>query len=112
MEGFPGEGEGEFETLLEFLKSAEFDYLGTFIFYAEEGTRAEKLTPKVPYKEKLSRKREVLRLQREITKRRLRLRIGKEEEVLILGEDVRGRPFGIARSQAPEIDGITYLLLK
>ena len=112
MVGFPGEGEGEFETLLEFLKSAEFDYLGTFIFYAEEGTRAEKLTPKVPYKEKLSRKREVLRLQREITKRRLRLRIGKEEEVLILGEDVRGRPFGIARCQAPEIDGITYLLPK
>ena len=42
--------------------------LGAFIFYAEEGTEAEKFAPKVPYKEKISisRKREVLKLQKEI----------------------------------------------
>ncbi len=112
MVGFPGEGEKEFEALLDFLKSVEFDYLGVFIFYPEEGTEAENLSPRVPYKEKIFRKRQILRLQREITKKRLKTRVGGFEEVLVLGEDVKGRPFGIARCQAPEIDGITYLNFK
>jgi ribosomal protein S12 methylthiotransferase len=37
--GFPGEGDEEFSYLLEFLKEAEFDYLGVFPFYPEEGTK-------------------------------------------------------------------------
>ncbi len=112
MVGFPGEGEKEFEMLLEFLKEVEFDYLGVFIFYPEEGTEAEKFFPRVSYKEKVARKRQVLKLQREVTKKRLKSRVGEEEEVLFLGEDIKGRPFGIARCQAPEIDGITYLNFK
>ena len=112
MVGFPGEGEKEFEMLLEFLKEVEFDYLGVFIFYPEEGTEAEKFFPRVSYKEKVARKRQVLKLQREVTKKRLKSRVGEGEEVLFLGEDIKGRPFGIARCQAPEIDGITYLNFK
>lgn len=108
--GFPGEGEKEFVYLLDFLKRALFDYLGVFIYYPEEGTMAENYSPQVPYREKLKRKRELLKVQREITKSRLRERIGHEEEVLILGEDPKGRPFGIAKIQAPDIDGVTYLL--
>jgi ribosomal protein S12 methylthiotransferase len=110
--GFPGEGEKEFLHLCEFLKEAKFDYLGVFIFYPEEGTLAEKLGPKVSYKEKIKRKQEILRLQKEITKERLKLRVGQDEEILILGEDVRGRSWGIASFQAPEVDGITYILAK
>lgn len=107
MVGFPGEGEKEFDYLMEFLKRVEFDYVGVFIFYPEEGTKAETLAPRVSYKEKIKRKREILRLQREITKKRLALRKGKEEEILILGEDHKNRLWGIARIQAPEIDGIS-----
>ncbi len=110
--GFPGEGEKEFEFLLEFLKEAKFDYLGVFPFYSEEGTPAEKFKEKVTSKEKLRRKREILKLQREITKERLRLRVGKEEEVLILEEDTQGRFLSLARIQAPEIDGITFIKKK
>lgn len=107
MVGFPGEEEREFNYLREFLERVEFDYLGVFTFYPEEGTKAEALVPRVSYKEKVRRKREILRLQREITRKRLALRKGKEEEVLILGEDERNRLWGIARIQAPEIDGIS-----
>ncbi|MFN4131538.1 MAG: hypothetical protein ACK4GE_00500, partial [Caldimicrobium sp.] len=53
--------------------------------------------------------REIRKLQREITKERLKARVGQKEEVLILGEDLKGRPFGLAKIQAPEIDGITYI---
>lgn len=108
--GFPGEGDKEFAYLLEFLKLAKFEYLGVFPFYPEEGTPAEKLPGQIPMKERLRRKREVLRLQKEITKARLKERVGVEEELLVLGEDFKGRRFGIARLQAPEIDGLTYLL--
>ncbi len=107
--GFPGETEEAFSFLIEFLKEASFDYLGVFPFYAEEETLAYKMDGKIPYKEKLKRKRMVLKIQREITRERLKARVGKEEEVLILGEDLKGRPYGISRIQAPEIDGITYL---
>lgn len=108
--GFPGESEEAFNFLLEFLKEASFDYLGVFPFYAEEGTEASQMEGKIPYKEKIRRKKLVLKLQREITKLRLKARVGKEEEVLILGEDLRGRPYGISRIQAPEIDGVTYVI--
>ena len=110
--GFPGEKEEEFEHLVEFVKKVEFDYLGVFIFYPEEGTLAEKLVPRVKYKEKVKRKRQILRIQKEITKKRLASRIGQIEEVLILGSDIRGRTFGISRFQAPEVDGITYIVSK
>ncbi|MCD6548951.1 MAG: MiaB/RimO family radical SAM methylthiotransferase [Thermodesulfobacterium sp.] len=108
--GFPGEGEKEFFHLYEFVKEIEFDHLGVFIFYPEEGTSAEKMVPRVKYKEKIKRKKEILKLQKEISKKRLKMRIGSLEEVLILGEDIRGRLFGVAKIQAPEIDGITYIL--
>lgn len=111
MVGFPGEGEREFLYLCDFIKEVEFDHLGVFIFYPEEGTYAEKLFPKVNYKEKIKRKREIMKLQKEISGKRLKSRVGSEEEVLILGEDLKERLFGIAKIQAPEIDGVTYLLL-
>lgn len=107
--GFPGERERHLERLLSFLKEAQFDYLGVFPFYPEEGTRAEGLPEQVPQREKRRRAREVLRVQKEITRMRLSLRVGQKEEVLILGEDLKGRPFGLARLQAPEIDGLTFL---
>lgn len=110
--GFPGEGEKEFNFLLEFLKEVQFDYLGVFLFYPEEGTLAEKMVPQVSAKEKNRRKGEILKLQKEITKERLRRRVGLEEEVLVLGEDERGRLFGISKIQAPEIDGVTYIIGK
>ncbi len=111
MVGFPGETEKEFVYLLEFLKLVKFDYLGVFIFYPEEGTPAEKFDFQIPYKEKLRRKKEVLKLQREISKERLSQRIGTTEEILLLGEKSTRSLYGISKIQAPEIDGLTYVVL-
>ncbi len=109
MLGFPGEEEEEFSFLLEFLKAAKFDYLGVFPFYPEEGTLAANLEPKVSYQEKRRRKREVLKLQQEITKKRLQARIGSVDEVLVLEEVSPRKLIGLATFQAPEIDGVTYI---
>jgi ribosomal protein S12 methylthiotransferase len=109
--GFPGEGDEEFSFLLEFLKEAEFDYLGAFPFYPEEGTPAEKLKPRVPAKERMRRRKEVLKLQQAITKKRLEARIGTLDEVLILEEESPNKLKGLASFQAPEIDGLTLVNL-
>jgi len=109
--GFPGEGDEEFSYLLEFLKEAEFDYLGAFPFYPEEGTRAEKLKPRVPAKERIRRRKEVLMLQQAITKKRLETRVGTLDEVLILEEESPNKLKGLASIQAPEIDGLTLVKL-
>jgi len=109
--GFPGEGDEEFSFLLEFLKEAEFDYLGAFPFYPEEGTRAEKLKPRVPAKERMRRRKEVLMLQQAITKKRLEARVGTLDEVLILEEESPNKLKGLASFQAPEIDGLTLVKL-
>jgi ribosomal protein S12 methylthiotransferase len=107
--GFPGEGDEEFSFLLEFLKEADFDYLGAFPFYPEEGTRAEKLKPRVSAKERIRRRKEVLMLQQAITKTRLETRVGTLDEVLILEEESPNKLKGLASFQAPEIDGLTLV---
>ncbi|MDM7202820.1 MAG: hypothetical protein P3W84_001135, partial [Thermodesulfobacteriaceae bacterium] len=103
-------GDREFEFLLSFLKEAKFDYLGVFIYYPEEGTEAINYEGQIAYREKLRRRREILKVQQRITKERLKTRLGSEEELLILGEDPKNGIYGISRLQAPEIDGLTYLI--
>ena len=40
--GFPGETEGDFEELLDFVKETRFERLGAFVYSAEEGTPASR----------------------------------------------------------------------
>ena len=61
--GFPGETEAHFEHLLDFVREAEFDYAGGFIYSPEEGTPAARLRPAVPRRvarERLNRLNRVL----------------------------------------------------
>ncbi len=41
--GFPGEGEAQFNSLLEFVEETQFDHLGVFKYSREEGTPASRL---------------------------------------------------------------------
>ena len=59
MVGFPGEGEKEFEELVEFVKWAKFDRLGAFAYCEEEGTFAAE-----NYRDSISRKKKQERLDR------------------------------------------------
>lgn len=59
MVGFPGEGEKEFEELIEFIKWAKFDRLGAFAYCEEEGTPAA-----ANYRDSVSRKKKQERLDR------------------------------------------------
>src|SRR5689334_3686557 len=49
--GFPGETAEDFDELCDFVKTAEFDWLGVFTYSDEEGAKAFKLDEKVPQRE-------------------------------------------------------------
>src|SRR5205814_9624032 len=49
--GFPGETEKEFEELCEFVKAAEFDWMGSFAYSDQEGATAYALEDKLPFLE-------------------------------------------------------------
>jgi ribosomal protein S12 methylthiotransferase len=105
--GFPGETEAEFEELMAFVKDGAFDNVGVFTFSDEEGTTSFDLPDRVAPRVKESRRRRVMALQKRLSARRNRGRVGERLEVLVEGTHpdsdllLRGRTAG----QAPEIDG-------
>jgi ribosomal protein S12 methylthiotransferase len=110
--GHPGETEDDFSKLLEFIAWARFDHLGVFRYSDEEGTRSYKSTPIVSGRDSYNRQRKVMALQRTISKVDNRLRKGALVEVMVeaaaddQGYVLKGRHHG----QAPDIDGVTYLV--
>jgi ribosomal protein S12 methylthiotransferase len=109
--GFPGETEEDFGRLQEFVGAAQFDNVGVFTFSDEEGTTSFGLPGRVPARVKESRRRKLMSLQKRISARRNKARVGQHLEVLVEGTHpdsdllLRGR----LASQAPEIDGQVIL---
>jgi ribosomal protein S12 methylthiotransferase len=105
--GFPGETEGDFSRLLELVEAGRFDNVGVFKFSDEEGTSSFDLPGRVPARVKESRRRKLMALQKRISARKNRARVGERALVLIEGTHpdsdllLRGR----LSTQAPEIDG-------
>ena len=109
--GHPGETDEDFKELLDFVQWAEFDHVGVFLYSAEEGTRSGEMSGAIDDKVAKKRHRELMRLQRPISKARQKSRIGTELDVLVDGISdeseflLEGRWWG----QAPEVDGKVYL---
>jgi ribosomal protein S12 methylthiotransferase len=111
--GHPGETDAAFARLCDFVREAELDHVGVFNFSREEGTVAALLPKRVPQKEVDARRRELLRIQREISKKRLRAMRGATLQVLVEGPSDESEYLLMGRheGQAPEIDGQVYLSL-
>ena len=105
--GFPGETDADFKELTTFVEQAEFDHLGVFTYSDEEGTAAFDLEGRVPAKVKKARQGELMRIQKKISLRRNKARVGSRVEVLVEGPhpDTDLLLVGRLASQAPEIDG-------
>jgi ribosomal protein S12 methylthiotransferase len=105
--GFPGETDADFAKLLAFVEAGRFDNVGVFTFSDEEGTTSWDLPGRVPARVKESRRRKLMSLQKRLSLRRNRARVGERLEVLVEGTHadsdllLRGR----LATQAPEIDG-------
>ena len=108
MTGFPGETEGDFEQLLEFVREARIDHLGVFSFSREEGTPAAGLGGQVDPAAARERARVLMEEQARISSEKLSALCGEEMTVLVEGRDEEG-PYGRHRGQAPEVDGVVRL---
>ena len=105
--GFPGETDEHFKHLLEFVREVEFDHVGVFTYFHEEGTTAYNYQDLVPNKIAVSRRDELMSAQQEINRKKNKARVGKILPVLVEGADPEEEYLVTGRlaTQAPEIDG-------
>jgi len=103
--GFPGETEAEFEELLDFLRAAELDRVGCFAYSPVEGAKANELPDSVPAEVREERRARFMAVQAEISREKLRRKIGKAIDVLVDEKD-GAIAIGRSRADAPEIDGV------
>jgi ribosomal protein S12 methylthiotransferase len=106
--GFPGETEGEFGALLEFLEEAELDRVGCFAYSPVEGAKANELPGQLPEDVREERRARFMATQARVSARRLKAKVGKRLRVLV--DRVEGAK-AVARSSAdaPEIDGVVHV---
>ena len=76
--GYPGETDGQFSELLDFVKWAKFDALGCFMYYPEAGTPAAELPGQLPGEIKRQRYEELMTAQQEIVFAQMRQQLGRE----------------------------------
>ncbi|AKH39676.1 MULTISPECIES: 30S ribosomal protein S12 methylthiotransferase RimO [Nitrosomonas] len=106
--GFPGETEQEFEELLDFLKAAQLDRVGAFMYSPVDGAVANSLPNPISPELQQERLARLMALQEKISAQRLAQKVGKTIQVLVDEADKQG---AVARSyaDAPEIDGLVYI---
>jgi len=106
--GFPGETEGDFQQLLDFLEVAQLDRVGCFMYSPVAGAAANDLPDQVPEDIKQERFDRFMQRQQAISSARLRQRIGQQMQVLVEGQDEQGY-IGRSYADAPDIDGLVYI---
>ena len=108
--GFPGETEGHFNHLVEFVQRHQFDHVGVFTFSPEKEAAAYSMSGQVPESVKLSRRDALMEVQQPIAARKNKACIGTKVDVLIEQENPRtGEKIGRSARFAPEVDGLVYV---
>lgn len=104
MVGFPGEGEKEFEELMEFVKWARFDRLGAFAYCEEDGTyAAENYRDSVSKKKKQERLDRLMEVQQRISTRLNDEKVGKTFRTII--DRIEGDYYiGRTEFDSPDVD--------
>ncbi len=81
--GFPGESEQDFRATLALMERTRFDYSFLYRYSEREGTKACLLSGEVPEEQRISRLREAITLQNEITVQKNTDYIGREIRILV-----------------------------
>lgn len=104
MVGFPGEGEREFEELVEFVRETKFERLGAFAYCEEDDTYAAKnLRDATPQEVKQARLDALMAEQERIALELQEAKIGRTLRVMIDREEPE---FYVGRTEwdSPEVD--------
>ena len=105
MVGHPGEGEKEFEELLDFVSQAKFERLGAFKYSEEEGTfGADNFKDAVPEDVKQERLDTLMQLQSGISAEFNQSRVGSKVKVIV-DDFVDGVYVCRSEFESPEVDG-------
>lgn len=110
MVGYPGEQDEDFNFLKDFVSAMQFERLGVFKYYAEEGTKSYHLPDQVDEQVKDERLEEIMELQSEIAQEKNQQLIGTTLPVIIDEPDEDNSCF-IGRTQwdSPAIDNIVHV---
>lgn len=104
MVGFPGEGEDEFNELMQFVKDEKFERMGAFAYCEEDDTYAAKhYADDIPQDVKERRLDQLMQLQQDISLSTNMAKVGTEMKVLVESEQ---DDYYVGRSQydSPEVD--------
>jgi ribosomal protein S12 methylthiotransferase len=108
--GFPGEQEEDFEEVMEFVDTMEFERLGVFPYSPEEDTVAAEMEHQVAEELKQQRRNEIMELQQEISIEQCQQLIGTEMLVMIEGRIVEENVYiGRTYRDAPNVDGNIFV---
>lgn len=109
--GFPGETERDFEELCEFVREARFDWMGVFGYSDEEGAKAFGLSEKVGLKDIERRRKRLMAIQRQISKKNKKKLVGRGFDLLLEGPSSETELLWEGRTEmhAPEIDGKLFI---
>jgi ribosomal protein S12 methylthiotransferase len=109
--GFPGETENDFRELCDFVRAAEFDWMGVFSYSDEDTSQSFALDKKVNEKTIARRRDTLMSIQKKISARNLKKRIGQRLQVMLEGPSKDTDLVWEARLQgmAPDIDGKVYI---
>lgn len=109
--GFPGEGEEEFNSLVEFIKEMKFDRLGAFAYSAEEDTVGATMPNQIDEEVKQQRLNALYLAQDDIALEANEKHIGEITETLIIDYDEDSYAY-IGRNYAfapDDIDGFIFV---
>lgn len=104
MTGFPGETEARFKTLMADLARMQFDHLGAFAYSPEKGTKGARLGGRPSRATAQAREKAVMDQAAALWKVKAKRMLGGVYRALVVAP-------GVARmeSQAPDVDGVTYV---
>lgn len=104
MVGFPGEGDKEFDELIDFVKEQKFERLGAFSYCEEEDTSAARnFRDEIPSEVKQKRLDALMAVQEEISLEIQEAKIGKIFRVIVDREDDEFY-YGRTEFDSPEVD--------
>ncbi|HUO26552.1 MAG TPA: 30S ribosomal protein S12 methylthiotransferase RimO [Candidatus Aquilonibacter sp.] len=109
--GFPGETEKEFAELCDFVREARFDWMGAFAYSDQNGAEAFALDGKISPRQIERRRKHLMTIQRQISKKKKKDLIGQEFDLLLEGwsEETDLLLEGRTTMHAPEIDGKVFV---
>jgi ribosomal protein S12 methylthiotransferase len=105
--GHPGETPEDFQILLDFLKTCEFDHVGVFAYSQEEDTPSGQME-QLPEEVRTQRRDQSMAVQAEIARKHNAEQVGRTLELLVEGRSPKGHGWYVGRCyrQSPGIDGV------